>query len=214
MIAFHLERGLCSICSDLPVRKSTPLCVSVGCLPDISSCSKQSLPFSFLCITGETSHSVSADALPLATVYWSLVFSSPDSFPRILVLHPSLDHGVSPCPWSTFHLAWLYLPQGLMEKPLQKSTLDFTPSDEGIPPGALFLNFCTSWKGPVAWTLVLSIHPICPVPSVLNLPEMPQSPHPTSKWSSLPCACGVQVSHYMKSFDHLFEVWVGSKNQN
>lgn len=96
MITFHLERGLCSTCSDLPVRKSTPLCVSVGCLPDISSCSKQNLPFSFLCITGEMSHSVSADALPLATVCRSLVFSSPDSFPRSLVLHPSLDHGHIP----------------------------------------------------------------------------------------------------------------------
>lgn len=159
-------------------------------------------------------HSASADGLPLAIVCWFLDFTSPDSFPG----------SPSPAPLSG--------PWG------QSLPLEHIPSGKSAPaPGshgetASRVNFRLQpfrWRSS-AWSsapyflhkskrncglnLGYAIRPICPVPSVANLPEMHQSPHPMSKWSSLHCTHGVQVSHYIKSFDHLFEVWVGSKNQN
>lgn len=144
----------------------------------------------------------------------SLVFSSPDS----------LQRSPSPAPLSGPRgrsLSFEHISAGMAGIPAlgfhgetaSEVNLRLHPSDEGVLPGALFLIFCTGQKRPVARTLVLPIRSICPIPSVPHLPEMPRSSHPTGKWSSPLCACEVQVSHYIKSFDHLFEVWVEVKTR-
>lgn len=186
------------------------LCVSVGCLPDTSSCLKQSLPFSSLCIIEERSPTQPLQTgfpWPWCADFWTLHLLT--LFLEAPVPHLSLDHGVSPCPWSTFHLVSLHQPLGLMEKPLQELTLDFSLSDEVLP-GALLLTFCTSQKGTVAWTLVMpSVHlssSICGE-STRNASE--STPHEQMVFPPLyPWGAGVSLYKVLWSF-----IWSLSRKQ-